>query len=145
MISAQLYFGRVKDGRLHIVNRKEFDVGIQQFEGHEIELEIKKKKRRRSGQLNRYYWGVVVALIQEGMVTLGNDVSRNDVHYYLKYRFNYKELVNIGTGEVLQIPDSTTDLSNTEFMEYMEKCKQFAAEFLNVVIPEPLEQLKMDL
>ncbi len=136
------YTGRVTGGQLKIVHRAKFDAELLHLEGDEVEIEVKKKKRR-SGQLNRYYWGVVVALIQEGMIDQGNDVSRNDVHYYLKYRFNYKELVNKNGGEVIQIPDTTTELTNTQFMEYMEKCKQFAAEFLSVVIPEPMEQLTL--
>lgn len=101
-----------------------------------------KSIKRRSIPQNKYYWGVVVAMIKERMIELGNDVDEQTVHDYLKDRFNRKELykdgINIGS-----VGDTTTKLTTIEFEEYQEKCKRFAADVLNIYIPDPNKQSVM--
>lgn len=92
---------------------------------------------RRSNPQNRYYWGLVIPMVQEGIKQLGTDLTKEECHEFLKARFNSEELINEGTGEMIQIPRSTTSLSKSRFGEYIAKIQQFAAEFLGVVIPDP--------
>ena len=68
--------------------------------------------------------------------------SEKDTHEFLKANFNYKELVNEETGEILRIPKSTTENRTFEMEEFHEICRQKALEFFNVVIPLPNEQLE---
>lgn len=138
------YFGKVENGKLKLRNRKQFDEDIRHFEGKDVELTFERKRSKRSIPLNRYYWGVVVELIQKAFIDLGHDVEKEDVHEFLKQRFNGKEIINVNSGEILHIGQSTAQLTNTAFMNYMESIKQFSAEFLNVYIPEPNEQLQID-
>ena len=146
------YFGSVNEhGQLHIRNRKMFDEELKQFAGKEVEIVVVKKKRTRSIQINRYYWGVVIALVRDAFIDLGHEVESQEVHEYLKGRFNFKELVNEETGEVvldenglpIHIPLSTANISNTDFMVYMERIKKFSSETLSIYIPEPGEQLTL--
>ncbi|MCV5968741.1 hypothetical protein, partial [Lactococcus petauri] len=73
---------------------------------------------------------------------MGNEVDVQGVHEWLLMKFNYKELVNESTGEVERIPQRSKSLSKSEFFDYVEKVRKFAAEFLNLYIPDPDEQLK---
>jgi hypothetical protein len=75
---------------------------------------------------------------------IGTEVTKEETHEFLKARFNYTEIVNTETGEVMQVPRSTTDLSKEQFSEYKDKIQRWAAEWLNIVIPDPGELLTMD-
>ncbi len=103
-----------------------------------------KHANKRSLQQNRYYFGVVVNMVQDGLTDLGHDISQEEVHEWLKSKFNYTEIVNESTGEYERIPRSTTALSKLDFCEYIEKIQRFASEFLNIVIPNPGEQVLID-
>jgi GTP-sensing pleiotropic transcriptional regulator CodY len=138
------YTAYKKDGMLKIRNRKQMDTDVKELGDGEYEMIIQRKRRIRSIQINRYYWGVVVQLIRDRFVDLGNDVSKEDTHDFLKQRFNYKELVDKSGGEVIQIGQSTANMTNTEFMVYMERIKEFASSVLSIVIPEPNTQAAMD-
>jgi hypothetical protein len=46
-------------------------------------------------------------------------------------------MVDPETGEVMKIPRKTSDLSTQEFIDYTEQVKQFAAEKLDLYIPDP--------
>lgn len=106
------------------------------------ELEIK-KRNKRSLQQNRYYFGVCVKMIQEELTQRGNDVSLQEVHDWLRSKFNYKEIVNYETGEYERVPKSTTELNKEDFGTYIERIQQFAAEFLGINIPDPGEQMML--
>lgn len=109
------------------------------FAGKEIEVTIQKKKRSRSSEQNRYYWGVVVEMIRMGIKDLGDEADAEQVHEFLKDRFlPSRERIDEITGELIyRLPASTTALSTIQFSEYVEKCCQFAAEYLGVSIPMP--------
>ena len=106
-----------------------------------IEIE---KPDKRSTQQNRYYWGLVVPLIKNRILDLGTELTSDETHEFLKGKFNTMELVN-GDGVVENVPRSTTILNKEAFSEYIAKIQQFAAEFLNVVIPDPGQQLEIEV
>jgi hypothetical protein len=136
--------GYVKEGRFHIRNRPQFEREVSQFADCELWVTIEKKRSKRSIQQNRYYFGVCVSLIQERFKELGTDCSKEDVHCFLRGKFLYNEAIS-EHGEVFQIPRSTTELSKSEFMDYIAKIQQFAAETLDIIIPEPNEQISIEL
>jgi hypothetical protein len=108
------------------------------------EIRIESKNHRTLSQ-NRYYFGVVVPLVKEGLIELGHEVSMEETHDFLRSKFNYLEIVDENTGQVERIPKSTTGLTKQGFSNYIERIQQFAAEFLNIVIPEAGKQLKAEL
>jgi hypothetical protein len=60
-------------------------------------------------------------------------------------RFIKIEICN-GDGEVIgERVKSSTELTNTGFLEYLEQIKQFSAEILGVYIPDPNEQNKISI
>jgi hypothetical protein len=136
-----VYHGQVVGGKLKIANRKLFDRDISLLDGKHIEIVISPRRRTRSEQQNRYYWGVVIAMAKDAFIELGHeDISSEDVHDFFKNRFNNRELINENTAEVLTIPQSTASLTTVDFMTYIDKCVKFGAETLNIQIPSPNEQ-----
>lgn len=106
-------------------------------------MEIKEKKKKRSNSQNSYYFGVVVTMVCLRLRDLGNDVTIEETHDFLKANFNYKEIVKPETEEVLKIPLKTSELSTIEFSEYIERVIRFGAEFLDIQIPYPNEQMEI--
>ena len=133
------YFGRVTDdGEIKLPGAK-MRKEAQHFAGKEIEVTIQRKKRKRTDPQNRYYWGVVVEMIRAGIKDMTADaLTADQVHELLKLKFNRVQKVDEDTGEVLyEYTGSTAKMKTVEFMEYIEKCCQFAAEYLGVEIPLP--------
>ena len=134
-------------GALRIYNRPLFEEEVRAMSREKdlaVTIEVKVKKYRRSNEFNNYYWGVVVAMIVERLRELGHDIDRDLAHEFLKGRFLYSELTDPSTGEVMRIPKKTSELATGEFMEYLEHVKQFAAETLDLYIPDPNEQLQIE-
>lgn len=100
-------------------------------------------KPKRSSPANRYYWSVVVELIYLALKDTGWEVNREGTHELLRVRFLSEDKPIGNDGEFVTRVKSTTELDSVEFGTYIERCKQFAAEYLNTVIPEPNEQLTL--
>lgn len=133
----------VRDGRL-VRNRSMLDKAVKSFEGESVSMTIEKEKKTRSTSQNRYYWGVVVKLISEGLTESWGEVVTSDLtHEFLKTNFSFEEIVNEETGEIYKKIISTADTGTSVFMDYIENCKQFAMSYLNVNIPDPDEQLSI--
>lgn len=131
-----------------INNRPEFDRFIASLAHSEkdvrLTFEVKKAKSKRSDQQNRFYWPVVVGSVHARLVELGNDISKEDVHHFLRGKFCYTELYNELTGEVDRLPKSTTTLTKMEFADYISSIQQWASEVLQIYIGDPNEQLTID-
>jgi hypothetical protein len=133
-------------GALRIYNRPLFEEEVRAMSRDKdlaVTIEVKLKKRFRSDVQNAYYWGVVVAMVSERLRELGHEVDRDLTHEFLKGRFLYSELTDPTTGEVMRIPRKTSELATEEFIAYLEQVKQFAAETLDIYIPDPNEQLEI--
>ena len=100
-------------------------------------------KPKRSSPANRYYWACCVELIYLALKESGWEVTREGTHELLRVRFLTEDKPIGNDGEFVKRVKSTTELDGKEFGEYVEACKRFAAEYLNVVVPEPNEQLTL--
>ena len=135
--------GVIKDNVLSIRNRKLFDKALSTFGDCEVEIKVVKKSRKRTNPQNRYYWGVIVLYWSELLTQEhGEQVTTAQTHEFLKSNFNFYEIVNKDTGEVLRLPKSTTENKTFEMEEFHKVCREKAFEFFNVVIPLPNEQLE---
>lgn len=111
-----------------------------------VVLTVKEFKPKRSSQANRYYFGVVLPMICNGLEDLGwdpEDCEEGSVHEALKRKFLAKPRPITGDGEFLDISPSTAKLDKEDFGVYIEHCVRFAAEYLNVTIPPPNTQLQI--
>lgn len=138
--------GKVNEnGELIIHNSKVFTELLLNLRNKDVEITISKRRKKRSGNQNRYYFGVLIPCIQQGLFdTQGEWLNTEEVHAFLKVHFNYKEITNTSNGEMVKLGKTTTELSTIEFEEYQDKCRIFADEFLNVIIPLPNQQASMN-
>ena len=134
---------KVNKGNLTLTNRPLFSDIISCLKDGDYIMEIKEKKKKRSNSQNSYLWSVVNPMVFRRLVELGHDITIEEAHDFLKANFNYKEIVKPETGEVLKIPLKTSELSTIEFSEYIERVIRFGAEFLDIQIPYPNEQMEI--
>jgi hypothetical protein len=121
-----LWKGRVENNRILLDRKQDFHEYLQSLEGQAVELILRKPRMQRSLEANRYYWGVIVALLSE---YTGH--TAEEVHDGLKHR-----LLLDHTDPRFPRVRSTTELSVEEFAEYLERCKQLSAEF-GLILPDP--------
>lgn len=151
MQSKQLtYLGRVSEnGEIKLPKRLRAEVSAF-LAGCEIEAIFRKKKKYRTNPQLRYYFGVIVPIICDAFAELGNPVSSSnpkdleDVHDFLKKRFLQPDTLVDANGEVHVYRYTTTTKSTSEMMDYFAQIGQFAAEYLNTVIPDPNEQAEIN-
>ena len=137
------YFGKVDDGKLTIFQRGDMVSGLQALGSGFVEIIIRLAGKRTS-PMNRYYWGGVVPIVQQGLKGVGIDMSKEQTHELLKFKFLKREFVT-SDGDILESIRSTTELSTIEFNEYIESIQIWSAEYLNVNIPDPNQQTEIEI
>jgi len=94
---------------------------------------IKKDRSKRSGNQNRYYFGVILAYLSEE-----TGFTKEEAHQLMQRMFlRYDKQMPDGTTEAFV--RSTTSLNTLEFEEYLEKIRIFALSELATYIPLPNE------
>lgn len=129
-------------GVLHIQNRKRLEEWSRQNAGKQVQIRIEKRGSKRSSPQNRYYHGVVVQEVKLGFLNIGYEMTAEQTHEWLKERFNPIAVEN-KLGVTIDMPGSTTQMTKSQFSEYIEKIARFASEYLGIVIPAPNEHLEM--
>ena len=135
-----IYIGEVNDwGKLDHKVSAQIKSGLEQFKGKRVQIELKQAKKGRSLEQNAYLFGVVYPAAMDGMRSLGNEgLSIELVHHFFKDKFltRWRDIVIPTTGEVFKVK-TTTDLSTTEMIGYIEEIARWCAEYLSITIPEP--------
>jgi hypothetical protein len=134
----QIYaLGKTEKGSPKIIfnNRQIFDEELKDLSG-DIVITISEGRGKRSDRQNKYYWSVCCKLISEH-----TGYTSEEVHEFLKEKFlTDKHKIVIG-GEEREIESATTTrLTTKEFEVYCENIRRFAAQELNINIPEPGEE-----
>jgi len=136
----------VKDGNLKR-NRSLIKRAIASFENKTIKITIERSRRKRSNQQNAYYWGVCLPIVQNGLYdATGETRDLNSIHYQilLPLLAPKREIVNKESGEVINEKMTSSEMTTTDFMEYINEVQKWSAEFLNVDIPDPNEELTLN-
>ena len=124
-----IFDGTIRDSKLFLDKAQAFKDYLAGLSGKRVQVTVEKIKRSRTNQQNKYYWGCVVKLIAEHT---GHDPEQ--IHEALKAMFSPKWYM----GKTA-VPTSTTLLDTLSFVEYTEKCRLWANEFLGLQIPLPGE------
>jgi len=116
-------------GKLELKNRAVFKQYLITLKG-DVEIIVKRKSSRktRSNEQNKYYWGVVLPLIAQWMGDTPE--STHDALRMLFLKDISKRLTRI---------KSTTELTTSQFEEYMKNIREYMAIEYNVYIPLPNE------
>lgn len=126
----------VKKGRLEVRNRKQFAENLRRLRDGAVLITVERVHATRSVNQNRYYWGVVVELLSDH-----TGYTPDEIHDVLKAKFIPKRLaLSDGNGEIkgeFVIGGSTSEMNKLEFGEFITRIREWAADELDVVIPDP--------
>jgi hypothetical protein len=139
-IRSNVLNGNLKRNRNLILN------ALETFEGQEVILTIQKARKSRTNPQNRFYWGVVLQLVQSGLKdATGEFRSVENIHYniLLKMFAPENEIVNIETGECITEKITSSEMTTTQFAEYIMEIQKWSAEFLGINIPNPNEEITL--
>lgn len=121
-----------RDGMGHVI---EITQGIEKIQKKYLQdsekiydIEIKEENKRTLPQ-NSYYWGVVIKIISEHV---GEDPL--SLHEIFKNTF-----LGFDLEDGLSKGKSTRDISKERFVKYINDIKEWAFNWLNIVIPEAKE------
>ncbi len=135
----------VKNGIL-TRNRNLLADAIATFEGKQIVIKIEKAKKKRSTQQNRFYYGVIIPIVQNCLKEAGHIITNESTHDLIKLKFLKEVLfVNEETGEVIERIKSTTELSTSQFMDLLAEINNFTFEYFGVSLPSPNDDLTLNL
>ncbi len=138
-------YGSVKDGRLRISFRDQFDQAIACWNDCRVRVTVEKVYRKRSNPQNSWYWGVIIYEFREGYYEMtGEKITAEQAHEILKLKCNGKDISNKETGEVMTVPGTTAILTTTQFSEYADGCCQFIYEWFGRTVPIPGEQVELE-
>ena len=131
MKRAKSYLGAVVDGKLVLSNPTQFLKDMQKLKGDVVVI-VDKRRTQRSLNANALYW-MWLGVIEE---ETGQD--KDEVHDFFKTKFlkGTKQVF----GKVYEVVSSSAILDSKDFSDYMSKCKQFAINELNIILPEPFDQ-----
>lgn len=116
---------------------------IQSFNDKEVVITFSKPKKSRSNSQNRYYWGCVLTLVQNGLLDATGELrSVENIHYkiLLPLFAPLNEIVNKDTGETISERLSSSEMTTTQFCEYILEIQKWGSEFLGIDIPSPNEE-----
>lgn len=133
MEKLELYFtATVDNGKITNLNRNKLSTQIKYFDGKDIEIIIRKRRRSRTNQQNRAQWWYYTEL--------GNYLGYNpeEIHELCKFKFLKKESYNEDTKEHFVYLRSTSSLTTEEHSEYLENIRRWSSE-MGFYLPEPNE------
>lgn len=131
-------------GEVVIQNKRLLREWASRFKGKNIKIRIERAGSRRSHPQLNYYFGVIVEEVRLALLQLGHQMTKEETHEFLKGKFNVKYISN-SQGEAIEVPGTTTTMTKMEFSDYCDKIIQFGAEYLNIQIPAPNENLELQL
>lgn len=144
MTKAIEFSGKVENGRLPLNVSEKIAAIIRKAEGKYVVITVAERKRRRSGQQNRYYWGCVVELVKDMLREEGNMVDAEDTHHFLQEHVGkLKQVIVTKLGEVYYTIGSTARLSTMEFSNYIEAIRAWAIQY-GLDIPAPDEHYQLN-
>jgi hypothetical protein len=125
-------------------NRNLIIEAIRSFEGQQVVITLEKAKKKRSNPQNRFYWGVCLPLIQSGLKeATGEFRTAENIHYkiLLPLFSPQNEIVNKDTGECITEKLTSSEMTTTQFCEFILQIQNWASEFLGITIPDPNSEI----
>lgn len=145
-MNKEIFYGKIENGEIKIPRRKALKEAMLLFGDKGFQITIEPKKKKRSLSQNAYYRGAVIPCVIDALVDNGyprSELSNEIVHELLKGKFLKKDVPS-EHGDFITITRSTSDLTTSEFLIYIDDIMRWSSTFLNYVIPEPNSQAMMN-
>lgn len=124
------------DAKLELEQPSDLKRVLRGLIGEVVEVIIRKRRSKRSDKQSRWYWGAILEALSEK-----TGYTPDELHEYCKARFIPKRLaICDGNGVVIDdrvVGGSTTKLNREAMADYCEEIRRWAAEDLDLVIPDP--------
>lgn len=138
------YIG-IKEEKFRIVNDKGLRLDLASLPKGHYRITIEKFRRNKSQSQLGYLFGAVYPLLWKLLLDAGWEFeSIAEVDAFCKRQFANREIVNRNTGEVISIPELKRDFKTVDMVVYIEKIRDYAAEYLGGYIPSPEEQTQIN-
>lgn len=124
-----IFIGVVQDGTLRLDWRKQFDAYLAQFEGHEVEVEVRKRRSKRSTRQNRWMHAFLTPLAEH----TGSTVEELKLIGLIALWGTHEVM-----GYTVPVHAHTSELNTAEFSDLCAWYQQKAAE-VGVLILDPDE------
>ena len=124
-----IFVGRVEEGKLILDLPSSFNRYLMTLEGKRVTCEVKKFVKKRTDPQNKFYWAVVVDILSKEL-----GYEKEEIHLMLRERFLR---IHDEQHPDFVIAKSTTKLNTQEFNEYIEAIQRWAAQELQIFIPDP--------
>lgn len=143
----EVFYGKIENGEIKIPRSKALKEAMLLFGDQPFQITLERKVKKRSSKQNAYYFGCCLPAVIDALVENGyprSELNQEVVHEMLKIKFLTVDLVSEQTGEVLTIVKSTTELSTTDFMNFIDDIVRWSANILHYEIKLPNEQAMMN-
>lgn len=135
-------YGKVKDGVLSLHSRRRFAEDVRQIRDCEVIITIK-KRGRVSDKQRGYLFGCVYKELQIRFTELGHRLDIDDIHEWAKGKFNPERIIDADGVVIAEFPGSTQEFNKDMMTEYIELIRHYAAEVLEIQIPDPDSSLSL--
>ena len=142
-------YGQVDaDGKFIPDSTSEFKSAFAEYSIKSVKLLITDIDNNITNNQRRYFFGVVVSLIQKKFIELGTQCTKEQVVDFLKDKFlfteEYSPLTNSIVKTQISLSNTSEGLSKEVFSEKKEEIQQWCAEKLDgLIIPDPNPNYKM--
>ncbi len=132
-----LHFAKVENRRVVHFDPNKWNKQLIGLEGEIVQITIEKKKKQSTPAQRKYYWPVIVTLIDDFINGHSTVAGREEVHAMLKGMFLQREREILGV--VIKYTASTEKLTTVQRENYHFECRNWAQSFLGLSIPLPNE------
>jgi hypothetical protein len=112
-----------------IEKRREAAAAVNELTSDKV-MQVEIKPSTRSLRQNAAYWGVWLRAIEDA-----TDIQAKAWHEFFKREFIPISVYEV-EGKLIEVTETTTDLTTKEFSEYSDHIHKYCAERLNITLPE---------
>ena len=100
--------------------------------GKPLRVIVVEEERKRTDAMNRRYWGAILKQISEQAWVNGRQFDKDTWHEFFSRKHGVCDEVVLPDGEIVIRRRSTTQMTVSEFSEYMQRVESEAATELGV-------------
>ena len=146
MIRVQAIGLKEKGKPFRVISSENFKKELNEIPEGKYRIRVTKYQKDKSCPQLGYYYACVLPMSWTLLTDAGWEFSSLDeVDIFWKSKFANKEIVNRNTGEVIEVPALKRHMTTVEMMTFVDAVRNYCAEYLGGYIPEPEQQIQMQL